>query len=154
MKKSVRNFIKIYWEVLLVVAAGIAGVILLKVKGEDWPAALNFPTEAVAAGYWILILGMTALEGILIFRFLVKGLEYVIYTVLPLWLYLMVASPGGLLFPSLIWTYSLVILIARLVMLIRCRLKKQDRQFSHLSSMICIDVISTINILREFVLFG
>lgn len=81
MKKSVRNFIKIYWEVLLVVAAGIAGVILLKVKGEDWPAALNFPTEAVAAGYWILILGMTALEGILIFRFLVKGLEYVIYTV-------------------------------------------------------------------------
>jgi hypothetical protein len=40
------------------------------------------------------------------------------------------------------------------VMLIRCRLKKQDRQFSHLSSMICIDVISTINILREFVLFG
>ena len=71
MKKSVRNFIKIYWEVLLVVAAGIAGVILLKVKGEDWPAALNFPTEAVAAGYWILILGMTALEGILIFRFLV-----------------------------------------------------------------------------------
>ena len=45
-----RNFIKIYWEVLLVVAAGIAGVILLKVKGEDWPAALNFPTEAVAAG--------------------------------------------------------------------------------------------------------
>ena len=136
MKKSVRNFIKIYWEVLLVVAAGIAGVILLKVKGEDWPAALNFPTEAVAAGYWILILGMTALEGILIFRFLVKGLEYVIYTVLPLWLYLMFASPGGLLFPSLIWTYSLVILIARLVMLIRCRLKKQDRQFSHLSSMI------------------
>ena len=147
MKKSVRNFIKIYWEVLLVVAAGIAGVILLKVKGEDWPAALNFPTEAVAAGYWILILGMTALEGILIFRFLVKGLKYVIYTVLPLWLYLMFASPGGLLFPSLIWTYSLVILI-------RCRLKKQDRQFSHLSSMICIDVISTINILREFVLFG
>ena len=147
MKKSVRNFIKIYWEVLLVVAAGIAGVILLKVKGEDWPAALNFPTEAVAAGYWILILGMTALEGILIFRFLVKGLEYVIYTVLPLWLYLMFASPEGLLFPSLIWTYSLVILI-------RCRLKKQDRQFSHLSSMICIDVISTIGILREFVLFG
>ena len=64
------------------------------------------------------------------------------------------ASPEGLLFPSLIWTYSLVILIARLVMLIRCRLKKQDRQFSHLSSMICIDVISTIGILREFVLFG
>ena len=55
MKKSVRNFIKIYWEVLLVVAAGIAGVILLKVKGEDWPAALNFPTEAVAAGYLSLI---------------------------------------------------------------------------------------------------
>ena len=115
---------------------------------------MNFPTEAVAAGYWILILGMTALEGILIFRFLVKGLEYVIYTVLPLWLYLMFASPEGLLFPSLIWTYSLVILIARLVMLIRCRLKKQDRQFSHLSSMICIDVISTIGILQEFVLFG
>ena len=53
-----------------------------------------------------------------------KGLEYVIYTVLPLWLYLMFASPGRTAFPSLIWTYSLVILIARLVMPIWCRLKK------------------------------
>ena len=97
---------------------------------------------------------MTALEGILIFRFLVKGLEYVTIYCSAAMALLMFASPGGLLFPSLIWTYSLVILIARLVMLIRCRLKKQDRQFSHLSSMICIDVISTINILREFVLFG
>ena len=154
MKKLVKNFIKIYWEVLLVVAAGIAGLILLKVKGEAWPATLNFPTESVAAGYWILILGMTALEGVLIFLFLVKGLEYEIYTVLPLWLYLMLASPEGLLFPNLIWTYGLVILIARLVMLIRCRLKKQGRQFVHLTSMICVDVISTIGILREFVLFG
>lgn len=78
MKKSVRTFMKIYWEVLLVVAAGIPTVILLKVKGVEWPAALNFPTEAVAAGYWILILGMTALEGILIFRFLVKG-QYILF---------------------------------------------------------------------------
>ena len=153
MKKSVRNFIRIYWEVLLVVAAGIAGLILLKVKGEDWPATLNFPTEAVAAGYWILILGMAALEGILIFLFLANGLEYEIYTLLPLWLCLMLASPEGLLFPNLIWTYGLVTLIARLVMLIRCRIKKQDRQFSHLTSMICVDVISIIGILRGFVLF-
>ena len=69
MKKSVRNFIKIYWEVLLVVAAGIAGVILLKVKGEDWPAALNFPHRGSSGWLLILILGMTALEGILDFPF-------------------------------------------------------------------------------------